>query len=40
MAATSTRCDQEEDPDARHGGIFQFDQQFVERALGFLGATS
>jgi pimeloyl-ACP methyl ester carboxylesterase len=24
-------------PDAGHGGIFQFHQQFVERALAFLG---
>ena len=23
-------------PDAGHGGIFEFDQQFVEKALGFL----
>ena len=23
-------------PDAGHGGIFQFHQQFVERALAFL----
>ena len=23
-------------PDAGHGGIFQFHQQFVEKALGFL----
>jgi pimeloyl-ACP methyl ester carboxylesterase len=27
-------------PDAGHGGIFQFHQQFVERALGFLGGDS
>ena len=27
-------------PDAGHGGIFQFHQQFVERALAFLGGTS
>jgi pimeloyl-ACP methyl ester carboxylesterase len=26
-------------PDAGHGGIFQFHQQFVERALAFLGAN-
>ena len=27
-------------PDAGHGGIFQFRQQFVERALAFLGGNS
>jgi pimeloyl-ACP methyl ester carboxylesterase len=27
-------------PDAGHGGIFQFHQQFVERALAFLGGNS
>ena len=27
-------------PDAGHGGIFQFHQQFVERALAFLGENS
>jgi pimeloyl-ACP methyl ester carboxylesterase len=27
-------------PDAGHGGIFQFHQQFVERALAFLGGSS
>jgi len=26
-------------PDAGHGGIFQFHQQFVERALAFLGGN-
>ena len=26
-------------PDAGHGGIFQFHQQFVERAVAFLGAN-
>ncbi len=25
-------------PDAGHGGIFQYHQQFVERALAFLRA--
>ena len=27
-------------PDAGHGGIFQFHEQFVERALAFLGGNS
>jgi len=27
-------------PDAGHGGIFQFHQQFVESALAFLGGNS
>ena len=27
-------------PDAGHGGIFQFHQQLVERALAFLGGNS
>ena len=27
-------------PDAGHGGIFQFHEQFVERALAFLGENS
>ena len=26
-------------PDAGHGGIFQFHEQFVEHALEFLGAN-